>query len=456
MSRNVLLLSMLAVFLSGCAQIPKRALHNPESALRTDGPTTMLFHSVLYYPGAISLNFPGYIVGIEKSPVEIVTDKGDIKVSGKPADGLDKEGAYKEIVDKKILYVSHVIRDINAPYGIGNCYLYNAYVQPGDNETEQLVPPCPGLVYSDPVCPKEAYKKSWEALDILKTSVKEELETGEYTHVVILTLGWNTVQEEAIRNFKTIIKYIKAAADSRGHEFKPLFIGVTWPSQWQSSWFGPLVKALSFSVKANDADELGLTWLGVLLQDTLPKAMKGLENPPTVVVIGHSFGARASSVAACVGPVIQRDGMSINGGPERPRLKTILINLEGAFFIRRLLGTEHDRGLFFHDQCATVSRVFLTSSKYDFAMDAMFLGPYAGNYKSYDRYCKNGSTKDISCVHADKDGEIVEKEPFKHLVYINADRLIYQNAYLSGGGAHSDIYRPEHGVLLWNLISNSE
>ena len=459
MKRKLIFLIFSAILINGCAQMPKRALQAPETALDTGGETTMLFHSVLYYPGAISLNFQGYIVGIEKSPVKIIAPAEDILIGGRPLDGLNQKDAYNEVVDKKILFISHIIKDINAPFGIGNCFLYNAYVQPGDNETKQLVESCKEVGTPTPIPPNHAYKMSWDALELLRKSIERRLRTGKYTHIIVIIMGWNTVQEEAIRSFNSIIKNIKKAANNQDQTFNPLVVGVTWPSQWQSSWLGPLYKALSFPVKAHDADELGLTWLGVLLHDTLPKALNNVKNcqEMPVVIIGHSFGARAATVAACVGPVIYKTP------DEKIKIKNManyeLISLQGAFFIRRLFG-QHDRGIHFHDYCPTVSRLFLTSSKYDIAMDAMLLGPYAGNDKSYKKYCGKGGSEILSCLRADKYGDITDKfgnpvkfSELKHIVYINADHLIYQNAYLSGGGAHSDIFRPEHGVLMWQLIS---
>ncbi|MCI5147537.1 MAG: hypothetical protein D3923_18880, partial [Candidatus Electrothrix sp. AR3] len=61
--------------LSSCASSskPQRILEPQEKVLDTDGTTRMLFHSALYYPAEISLNFPGFILGIEKSPVDIIT-----------------------------------------------------------------------------------------------------------------------------------------------------------------------------------------------------------------------------------------------------------------------------------------------------------------------------------------------------------------------------------------------
>ncbi len=460
MNKKLILSFFMAILICGCAQMPKRALQAPETALDTGGETTMLFHSVLYYPGAISLNFQGYIVGIEKSPVNrIAPSSEDILVCDKEKDGLNQKAAYKEVVDQKILFISHIVKDVNAPFGIGNCLLYNAYFQPDDNETKQLVETCKEIGHPVPISPKHAYKKSWDALETLRKSIEKRLRTGSYTHIIVITMGWNTVQEEAVRNFNTIIKNIKKAADSQGKPFNPLVIGVTWPSQWQSAWLGPLYRALSFPVKAYDADELGLTWLGVLLHDTLPRALNGVDNGKKipVVIIGHSFGARASSVAACVGPVIYRaPGEQID---IKEMSNYTLINLQGAFFIRRLFG-KHDRSIHFHKYCPAVSRLFLTSSKYDTAMDAMLLGPYAGNDKSYKKYCSSGGSELLSCIKADKHGYIKDQSgnsvnfsELRHIVYINADELIYQNAYLSGGGAHSDIYREEHGMLMWQLIS---
>ncbi len=88
-------------------------------------------------------------------------------------------------------------------------------------------------------------------------------------------------------------------------------------------------------------------------------------------------------------------------------------------------------------------------------MNVAFWGAYAGNNKSYDKHCPS-ENKNLTCFHAKETGEITEENVFNHINYINADPLIYQNAYLSGGGAHSDIYRKQHGKLMWHLISSTK
>ncbi|RRJ82919.1 hypothetical protein [Aestuariirhabdus litorea] len=443
---------LLCALLSACSAAPKRALDAPERVLETNNATTMLFHSVLYYPAEISLNAPGYILGVEKSPVRTITLDGDLQTSDHPAAGLSAEAARNELMDIKILYLSHIIDNRNRPFGEGNCSLHNAYVQPDDADTRQLVPPCPGISPA-PVAPNRAYHASWAALNRLAISLRARIAAARrdgtpFSHILVLTMGWNTVQEEALRNFNSIIKNIRLAG---GKAFNPLVIGVTWPSQWQSDWLGPLYKLVSFPVKARDADELGLSWLGVLLHDTLPRA----DNRLPVVVIGHSFGSRAASMATCVGPAIHPPGGEAITPKPFPHLT--LINLQGAFQIERLLGSGGDRKIIFPGRCANASqgdsRIFLTASVHDQAMDTAFWGVYAGNDKSYRRFCEQ-TTPPFNCLRARASGELesqaVNGSPIS---YIDASELIYQNAYLSGGGAHSDIYRPEHGVLLWQLIA---
>ena len=442
-----IVLLVLALFIVGCGTASRRALETPEEALKTNNQTTMLFHSTLYYPSEISLNFPGFIVGIEKSYVDDVSVRSDRTVHAIPEAGITKEEAYDEIVDRKIVYISHIVESRFNEYGIGNCSIYNAYDMKGDKKVDQLTQACEGFKHA-PVEPVEAYKNSWDALDDLKEAMKQRFQeraqdpSRKFTHIVVVTMGWNTDQEKAVRNFNSIIKNIKLAG---GDQFVPLFVGVTWPSQWESDWLGPLVRAVSFGTKKEDADEVGMSWLGVLLHDTIPKVNSGLP----VVVIGHSFGSRAASVAACIGPVISTDDSAI--------LTTeidYLINFQGAFAIGRLTGEKNpDRDIVFPNKCGNVKKISLTSSKHDAAMDTAFWGYYAGNNKSYDKVCSDAKKYGINCATADENGTYtMVPSNGRRITFVNADALIYQNAYLSGGGAHSDIYREAHGRLTWQLM----
>ncbi len=421
----------------------ERLLEQQEKELNTDGSTTMLFHSSLYYPSEISLNFPGFILGIEKSPVNVIANRNDIEIKEIPGSGFSKEELRDEVVDNKILFVSHIIESFGKHYGLANCAHHNAYYR-----KNQIQPKPPILFCSNSkayeVPPNQAYISSWDAMSKLKTLIRERIDS--YTHVVVVSMGWNTVQEEAVRNFNSIMKNLKQAAGN--DPFNPLFIGVTWPSQWAAKWVEPIVRAVSFPWKAHDADEVGLTWLGVLLHETLSDIAK------PIVVIGHSFGARAASVAACIGPAITGPKSNI-----RPNNNTIdyLINLQGAYRTNRLIG-QHQKGkLKYKDNCNNVDHIILTSSIHDTAMDTLFWrkDKYAGDDESYKEHCSDGLNI-VRCGKAKKNGKIdIMNNSNSHITYINSDDLINKNSYLSGGDAHSDIYRAEHGVLLWDVLSSS-
>ena len=432
--------NIFTLLLAGCSSTPsvERLLETQEGELKTGGSTTMLFHSSLYYPSEISLSFPGYIVGIEKSPVHTISSGEQVKSKEHPNSGFDET---KLLEDPKIMYVSHIIETYGKPYGEGNCALYNAYYRENNKTPKPPTEYCPDVEKLE-VPPKDAFNSSWKAMDVLSRRINTNI--SNYTHVIVLTMGWNTVQEEAVRNFNSIGKNLKFAANDE--EFKPLFIGVTWPSQWMSDWLEPVIKIASFPIKAKDADEVGLTWLGVLLHETLA------DITIPVVVIGHSFGARATSVATCLGPAIA------NPNPEtktKNKVINYLINLQAAYRSSRLIPPHKEGKLRYYDGCKNAENIILTSSINDKAMDTLFWRKdyYMGDDKGYDKYCGEEQKK-LNCGIAKPDGhyELINKTT-SNITYINSDKLINKNSYLSGGDAHSDIYREEHGVLLWDILS---
>lgn len=49
-------------------------------------------------------------------------------------------------------------------------------------------------------------------LAALKDNLKHDLKTGAYSHILIIVMGWNTSQSEAVRNFNDIAGNIITAS----------------------------------------------------------------------------------------------------------------------------------------------------------------------------------------------------------------------------------------------------
>ena len=449
--RTFLVIPLIIAVLAGCANNTHRRLHAAEKAYDTDGSITSLFHSTLYYPRELSLRFDGFIVGIEKSPREMISNVGDIQIRPVPEAGLDDKAARKRLNDGKMMFVSHIVKNEAQLSKTGNCAVYNVY---DIRDTKPTIPVCDKPVLTGMDRPvrmeranredtRTAFRDSWEALRKLEDAIAAAVATKKYTHVVVVTMGWNTDQIEAIRNINSIASNMVFSSPT---QMNPLVIGVTWPSMWVSDWFDPVLKLASFPYKAADADELGVTWLGVLLHQTLPAAQSTLP----LVVVGHSFGSRATMMASCVGPVIYEKDMALKRQP----IPTV-INFQGAFLTSHLLAPKTDN-FRFPDRCSNVANIVLTSSAADKANKLPFWGEYAGDEKSFAMYCGSGpQAGKIRCAHATETGTLGNHSgnSTSNILFVNADHLIKERAYASGGGAHSDIYRHEHRQLINDIIN---
>ena len=446
--KKFVMIIVVCALCSSCSSNNIRTLGQGENDLDTWEDTPIWFHSALYYPSEISLNFPGYIIGIEKSPKDVVSQDGDVNTVVIPNAG-NKIGKHIARIgeDDKLLYISHILENYGDQHSLKSCAHYNAYYRE-DNPQTHLRFCRPHEVQE--INPKKAYVGSWNALDLLKQDIHNKIEkeqNGPYTHIVVGMMGWNTDQEEAIRNFNSVAKNVRLAADKAGAKnFKPLFIGITWPSKWAADWITPIITLFSYGNKADDADEVGFGWLGVLLHDTLRGVPKNLP----IVVLGHSFGARVSSMGVCMGPaVVKKKGDSLLPRHTIP----LLISLQGAYSMNRYYENQGREGIFYPESCKHAKHVVLTASIHDEAMDNKSFVPFVGNETTYQDYCDKKKESEFDCVTVSSGGVVTLPNSQKHKTYINADDLIKYNAYGSGGLAHSDIYRKEMGTMLWNVIS---
>ncbi len=165
------------------------------------------------------------------------------------------------------------------------------------------------------------------AFEHLELALTQQLRSVDYTHVIVYSTGWNTAPEESVARYAQSLDAMELASSDAGLEFKPLLIGITWPSNWR-------LPVLSYQNKANDADEIGQVWGGYLLNETIPAAMTnvgvGSADQPIFVVIGHSFGARALATATSSGQFTAWPGKSMEVSLDH------LVLLQPAFSAARL------------------------------------------------------------------------------------------------------------------------
>jgi len=445
-SRWGLLWIAVAALLGGCAS--PRYYDEAERRLKTDGHFDSQGHFAVYYPAGIALSFPGYVVGIENSDKTTVTGDGDLIVDHVTDAGSSITQLSDVVADGEIVpYISQVIRYSARPLGAGNCALYSLY----QADLPDLMPFCDGEkrprigAWSEY---RSAYADSWRAIDLLKAALRGDVASGKYSHLIVAMMGWRTPQEEAIRNFNSIMRSLHMAA---GEDFRPLFVGITWVGPWSDRWLDPIVEVVSYGKIANLADILGLTWLGVLTDEVVIP----LGDKVDTVFITHSFGARAASTAICIGPVIRRSAAAVRERP--PGTVGHLIGFEAAFSLQRFKKNRPFpiyEDIFFPANCARAKSIVLTASAYDSATRTILWADLAGNYRYFRSFCRANASL-ASCVAVNEGGDIEQKyDSSKRVLYLDVSKLIRFKAPGTDGGGHSDVFRPPVGHLIWNILSN--
>jgi len=420
-----------------------------EEAIHTAGYYHVLDHISAYYPSGIALNFPGYIVAFEESPIHKVTQSAEELVID---DAAEAEGyAVDRLLNAlkfDVQFVSQIMRYEGRAYGEGNCSVYSLYF----NHGSAVVEPCDDDPRNGTRAEHEfnhAFVGSWDALDLLGQRLEEDLETNDYTHLVVAVMGLDTAQEEAIRNYKSIVSSIRK---SGGDQFNPLFIGITWPSFYANRWFDPLWEALAYPPIADRADTLGMTWLGILLNDVIMP----LSDRTEVTLVAHSFGARAATMALCIGPMIKRNGKQPPRQPPRGEIKNF-IGLAAAFSLERFQQSNNPfyEDIYYRDYCPTIKRFIFTASANDSAFLPVFWSESVGDYEFMLKYCRERQPVSVSCSAATADGIIDGVDGTAKVNYIDTTPLMKYTMPGTEGGGHSDIYRPEVGRMMWTLINGS-
>lgn len=281
---------------------------NIEIMLNTDGQLKQ-FHSLVNQP---ILNYPGLIIGIEKSNADIIMPKNKIEKNKTITSWLGDESGINGrnsswllsfLNEPKPTYVSHMVAFFSAsPNNYSKNVVYSLYgnilsdlysrqftdKMTDDEDIKQRE--TKNRSYEIAVgATNEKLKQSWfnswcaianlnpqNSLSACENRAKistslVDLFSKSYqkagpTHIFVLAMGWNTSQDEAIVNYNDLIRQISAAASESGaaDSFKPFIIGLTWPSQWvidNNSVLRKFFEVFSFKVKADDTDEVGAVWM---------------------------------------------------------------------------------------------------------------------------------------------------------------------------------------------------
>lgn len=449
--RYWLALAALTVLSSGCSGSRHRILDR-EIALGTDDDLDRRFHRLAHDQNALGLRFPGYLIGVEKANRARLGVPSKAGLDDEPwidshyvvSLEADKRGATivkslrSRFDDGERTFISHVVSSDFAQHPVPrlrNRFLYNAYA-PGSSVDD-------GRAGST-----SAMSRAREALSLLRDDIQARVAADQYTHFIVMSMGWNTDQEESIRNFNSLhANLLEAAGDS---PWKPLFIGLTWPSLWDGL-FGSVG---SYDNKAGDADEIGASWANLVVNWILPSVMGVDGRRLKIVCVGHSFGARIMSRAAFSAGFVA-------GSSDDVKVDALVL-LQAAFSANRFLKarTQGKEGAPYAGYATEVGRIVATWSEHDTAnpiANSVSGANLIGGRPGYERASDPDYRAHFDFRSMCSDGSIVGDDSWRQsskVIMIDASKVIKSDVWGSGGNAHSDIYTEEVGRFLWDAIKD--
>ncbi len=396
--------------------------------LATDAKSNRVFHELLTNDSTLREGFPvdGLVLCFEKIPRDHMRRRNGETAGYSPADqcrlfGIDpslavltKHGlaesarklAISTLDDPKPLMLTHWFEKANGEVHTR----YNVYAS---LETENYDLPAEAITQ---------YRQ-------IATLVCNALQTGQYTHLIIASTGWNNQPTSSVDSYTQWLNYTKKAAEEDGQVFRPFFIGITWSSFWKT----PFLSAFN---KANDADELGMTHLNYLLWKELLPTLKAANSRVPAVTIGHSFGARLISR-------MTHSRFMLNA-VDTSTAVDLEIDWQGAYPVSRYLEPEgNNGGLYTID--APVKRHVITSSEGDKAVKIPFYSDYVGNSTSVNVVKSKPRTSALRYRFASVDctGRPAQTPAQPALVFVPASIFVAD---------HNDVRDTEAGRFMWEWL----
>ena len=416
--------------------------------------TTTEYHALLRTPIVPSaadktlLDAPHYIIGVEKAHIQSVErllpcvsgsmvseSRYCLNLNAFPATNPWRMKIATQNDKGKTLFVSHIARLDPVGASIGSrrvCFLYNVYPHSEFPEASACATAGPAHT-SNPLLSVASGLEALVAFgQELDQRILSEPAERQPTHLIAMSTGWNTLQVESINNYQHwLSNLMQASRNDVSRPFRPLVIGLTWPSEWPlvSTWLGPVVSVFN---KENDADELGYVTANVLLHKILYqlKAKHGLP----VIVIGHSFGGRAMVTAANSRALLFQDA-SVSPTTD------LLLGLQPAFSIQRFGGGSQGDPYVRFAQGA--HKYVLSSSTNDWILKAVGLtNPVGGS---------RGLSKAKALPERFEIIPLTEAGQWSRTPSRNECQMVMLDASDAING-HHDVYGASIGRLMWQAI----
>jgi len=384
------------------------------------------YHAVVPNSRRIPMVATSFLVGIEKAPrrkLHVPKSKDRYLTLDGLSDSV-RPFAKALLANPKRTFVSHlveyeVIQSTKRFTRVRSRFAYSAY-------DDTCRPPA-----TPSEAPSSLYAKSWRAVgETLGARLDDVLRKARdagtpFTHVILMSTGWNTYQRTSIEKYNTWTTHLLDLAGDK--PFHPLVIGFSWNSRW---W----LPGVSLVNKAKDADELGWTWVRRTLA-----TVAGLKKKHgfRLALIGHSLGARLLA-RATFSPSIVKNATLAAGDVD------LFVGLQGALPIQCFFGDKGHEHCDYRANLPIARQTLLTSSRLDSAMGAAILAPIlmrapTGGLEARDLVRNKG----LPLWTVDRQGRVIKRSGTVEstVVHVDADRLITNEVRDHGGGAHNDVFK---------------
>lgn len=469
----------LILALSGCATVPKCCgVHTQNGAVfekreplefppeyleaRNSLGTRIDYHTIAIDPGGVleslsphqddeqlltTLDMPIYLIGIEKVrgsgiPTHIDGDEDVCAGNGYRLENwYTKTDRMRKTVCSELSHprpnvLTHIARFDGLQEGIyqSPCLMFSVY--PGGNLCSGVDGSSDGLPYS--------YDKALNAIEGLEADLRRVVSARSPTHVLVLSTGWNTQQDESLFNYRDWLDGIAKAAAADQIEFRPLVVSFSWESGWDR-----FIRSFGAMTKGNDADEIGMTWANRIVNDVVRPIADAHGLP--VVLVGHSYGTRVLGTSLVSAPLVE--GRSVETLQKLVDLPVTFVALQPAFPLRRF----HSSGKepYFTGMHQRNVLMAMTSSRSDTANSFLdiFGAAYAGGALALDMIGKSEDAASFISLHGlAATGEPNDPLPLRGILLFDASEMVSCNMPHTGGGAHSDVFDDATGNYIWQVI----